>query len=228
MSKKGMRLTMKKQLLIFDVDGTVWDSEKDVFLAFNHTLKENEGIEISKEEFKNLAGLPLGEMFKQVLPQTKKNLSVEYEKKYKQYYIDEGHYIDATTLFENVKNTIEIFKKQGFYMAVASSKPKRILDKMIEHFDLKGFNYVLGTEESNFKHKPDPEIVNYLMEKLNVSKEETVMIGDSKTDILCGNNARIDTIAVTYGYDTIENLKSANPTYMIEDFGELLDMIEKK
>lgn len=217
---------MKKKLLIFDVDGTVWDSERDVFLAFNHTLKTLAGFEITKEEFQKLAGMHLGKMFEKVLPEDKKELANEYEKAYKQYYIDEGHYTDATVLFENVKETIDQFKNKGFYMAVASSKPKRILDKMVAHFELEGFNYVLGTEESNFKHKPDPEIINYIMNQLNVSKEDSVIIGDSKSDILAGKNADIDTIAVTYGYDKPENLINLNPTYVIDNFDELLDIIE--
>lgn len=217
---------MKKKLLIFDVDGTVWDSERDVFLAFNHTLQTLAGFEITKEEFQKLAGMHLGKMFEKVLPEDKKELASEYEKAYKQYYIDEGHYTDATVLFEGVKDTINRFKEQGFYMAVASSKPKRILDKMVEHFELKGFNYVLGTEESNFKHKPDPEIINYIMDQLNVSKEDAVIIGDSKSDVLAGKNAGIDTIAVTYGYDKPENLISLNPTCIIDRFDKLLEFIE--
>lgn len=219
---------MEKKLLIFDVDGTIWDSEKDVFLAFNHTLKANAGFEITKEEFQKLAGLSLGSMFERELPDDKKHLSGEYEKYYKKYYIDEGHYTDATTLFKNVKETMDDFADKGFYMAVASSKPKRILDKMVEHFNLIGFNYVLGTEESNFKHKPDPEIINYIMEKLDVSKGDTVIIGDSKSDILAGKNAGIDTIAVTYGYDKKENLINLNPTYVIDDFGKLSEIIKLK
>lgn len=219
---------MKKKLLIFDVDGTVWDSEKDVFLSFNHTLKTLAGFEISKEEFQKLAGLPLGTMFENVLPEDKKNLSAEYEKAYKKYYIDEEHFADATILFNGVKESIDKFKNEGFYMAVASSKPKRILDKMVAAFNLEGFNYVLGTEESDFKHKPDPEIVNYIMDKLNVSKEDTVIIGDSKTDILTGKNANIDTIAVTYGYDKKENLINSNPTHIIDDFNKLQEIIELK
>lgn len=219
---------MEKKLIIFDVDGTVWDSEKDVFLAFNHTLKENVGFEITKEQFQQLAGMPLEIMFEKVLPEDKKDLSKEYEKAYKKYYIDEEHYTDATTLFDGVKETIDAFRKEGFYMAVASSKPKRILNKMVAVFDLKGFSYILGTEESNFKHKPDPEIVNYIMGKLNISKEDAVIIGDSKSDIITGKNAGIDTIAVTYGYDKRENLENANPTYIIDKFNKLCDIIKLK
>ena len=138
---------MKKKLLIFDVDGTIWNSEKDVFLSFNHTLKTLAGFEISKEEFQTLAGMHLSAMFEKVLPEEKKQLASEYEKAYKKYYIEEEHFTDATELFPNVKEVIDEFKNKGFYMAIASSKPKRILDKMVAHFKLEGFKYVLGTKQ---------------------------------------------------------------------------------
>ena len=186
------------------------------------------GFEITKEEFQTLAVMPLGLMFEKVLPNDKKGLSAECEKSYKKYYIDEEHFADEMILFKGVKETIYKFKNDGFYMAVASSKPKRILDKMISTFDLEGFNYVLGTEESSFKHKPDPEIVNYIMGQLNIAPQDTVIVGDSKSDILTGKNAGMDTIAVTYGYDKLENLKKENPTFIIDDFSKLGDIIELK
>ena len=219
---------MKKKLLIFDVDGTVWDSEKDVFLSFNHTLKENAGFEINKEQFQELAGMPLGKMFEMVLPDEKKAQFEEYEKLYKKYYIDEEHYADATDLFEGVEETLTKFKQDGYIMAVASSKPKRILDKMVKRFNIDFFDYLLGTEESNFKHKPDPDIVNYIMSNAGVEQDDAVIIGDSKSDIMTGHNAGIDTIAVTYGYDKKENLINANPTFIIDDFSELINIIEKQ
>lgn len=219
---------MKKKLLIFDVDGTVWDSEKDVYLSFNHTLKENAGFEVDKQQFQELAGMHLGKMFEKVLPDEKKEQSEEYEKLYKKYYIDEEHFADATDLFDGVKETLTKFKDDGYIMAVASSKPKRILDKMVERYDIDFFDYVLGTEESNFKHKPDPDIVNYIMSNVGVDQDDTVIIGDSKSDIMTGHNAGIDTIAVTYGYDKKENLINAKPTLIIDDFSELKDIIEKK
>ncbi len=219
---------LKKKLIIFDADGTIWDSEKDVFLAFNHTLTNNGNKEVTKEEFQKLAGLDLGEMFKRILSKDKETLANEYVKKYREYYIDEGHYADETTLFENVKETLENLKKQGFYIAIASGKPKRILDKMVECFHLNEFELVLGTGESCFKPKPDPEVLNYIMNELNVSKKDAVMVGDTKADIMAGKNARIDTIAVTYGYENLEILEKSNPTYLIDDFKTLEEIVEYK
>ena len=74
---------LKKKLIIFDVDGTLWDSEKDVFLSFNHTLKTNMNMEITKEEFQKLAGLDLEEMFRRVLSKDEEILANEYVKKYR-------------------------------------------------------------------------------------------------------------------------------------------------
>ena len=219
---------IKKKLIIFDADGTIWDSEKDVFLAFNHTLKNNGNKEITKEEFQKLAGLDLEEMFKRVLTKDEETLANEYVKKYREYYIDEGHYADETTLFENVKETLEKLKGQKFFMVIASGKPKRILDKMVEYFHLNEFELVLGTGESHFKPKPDPEILNYIMHHLNVSKEEAVMIGDTKADVMAGKNAGIDTIAVTYGYEKIDILRNVKPTYMIDNFKTLEEVMEYK
>lgn len=219
---------IKKKLIIFDADGTIWDSEKDVFLAFNHTLKNNENKEITKEEFQKLAGLDLEEMFKRVLPKDEETLANEYVKKYRKYYIDEGHYADETALFENVKETLEKLKEQGFSMVIASGKPKRILDKMVDSFHLNEFELVLGTGESHFKPKPDPEILNYIMNERNISKEEAVMVGDTKADIMAGKNAGIDTIAVTYGYEKIDILENANPTYMINNFKIVEEIVEYK
>lgn len=218
--------TLKKKLIILDADGTIWDSEKDVFLAFNHTLKNNANQEITKEDFQRLAGLDLEEMFKQVLPKDKETLANEYVKQYREYYIDEGHYADETTLFENVKETLEKLKEQGFCMVIASGKPKRILDKMVDYFHLNEFEFVLGTGESHFKPKPDPEILNYIINHVHVSKEEAVMVGDTKADIMAGKNAAIDTIAVTYGYEKIDILKNANPTYLIDNFKILEEIVE--
>ena len=66
------------------------------------------------------------------------------------------------------------------------------------------------------------------MEELNVSKEDTVMVGDSKTDILVGQNAGIDTIAATYGFDKKEILETAKPTCMIDKFEEIVEIIKTK
>lgn len=219
---------LAKKLIIFDVDGTLMDSEQDVFICFNHILKSNMDFEITREKFQKMAGLSLEKVFEGVLSEDKKHLSIELTKKYRQYYIDEKHFLDTTTLFDGVKETISFLKKQGFIMVIASSKPKRALDYMVNHFKLTEFDLVLGTGESNFKHKPNPEIINYTLDRFNISKKDAIIVGDSQADVLAGKNANIDTVALTYGYDTKENLMKFNPTYIIDKFDSLIKIIKFK
>ncbi len=165
-------------------------------------------------------------IFEVILPLNKKHLAKEFTKLFIQYYIDQEHFLDSTVLFPKVKDTIARLRKQGFLTAICSRKTERAVNKMLKHFDLVCFDLVVGTEESNFKHKPDPETINYIIGDLNTLKEDTVIVGDSKTDILAGKNAEIDTIAVTYGgYDTKENLLLLNPTYLIDSFSELKKLL---
>ncbi len=221
-----MDKVLKKKLVIFDVDGTLMDSEGDVFLCFNHTLKDNVNFEITREQFQKMAGLSLEKVFEGVLPEKDKYLANDLTKKFRQYYIDEKHFLDTTVLFDGVKETISNLKKQGFIIVIASSKPKRALDYMVEYFNLAEFDLVLGTGESNFKHKPDPEIIYYVLNKFNILKEYAVIVGDSQADVLAGKNAKIDTIALTYGYDSRENLKKLNPTFLIDDFKVINDILK--
>lgn len=217
---------MQKKLLIFDADGTIWNSELDIFNTFNHTLKENLGFTLNIEDFNKLAGLSLNEMFENVLPEDKKHLVLEFVKKYRYYYIEEGHFADNTKLFKGVRETLKYFKNQKFLLTIASSKPKRILEKMVELFNLTEFDLIIGTEESSFKHKPDPEAIFYTMEKFNIEKSDSLIIGDTKADILAGINAGIDTIAVSYGFEKVEKLKLLKPNFIVDDFASLKDLIK--
>ncbi len=218
---------MGKKLIIFDADGTLWDSEKDVFLSFNHILKEKSGIEVNYQQFKELAGLSLEMMFEKTLPEDKKNIYNDCAMAYRKYYIEEKHCLDTTELFKGVRETLEQLKRDGVFIAIASGKVQKAVDDMVEFFKLDGFEFTLGIGKSQFKNKPDPGVINYLMSELNVSKEETIMVGDTAADILAGQNAGVDTVAVTYGYDKLENITCLNPTYIIDDFSKLLEIIKK-
>lgn len=214
---------------ILDVDGTVWDSEPDVFRSFNHVLRTQRDVEIDKGAFQKLAGMPLERMFATVLSSGTNKLSDadadRMASSYKHYYLDEGHFADETQLFPNVADTLETLQQLGCKLTIASSKPARVLNQMVAHFSLPRFAAVLGTEESDINHKPDPEIVYRLLALTDTSKAETVIIGDSKSDIGCGKSAGIATVAVTYGFDSLERLKAAEPDHFIDDFSQLMNIL---
>lgn len=223
-----MRYKLYKKLIIFDMDGTLVDSERDTFLCFNHILNESMNFKITYKEFKELAGLSLEKMFEKVLPNEAKNLSTKLTKRCRQYSINEKHCIDTSVLYEGVEEIILSLKKQKFILVIVSNKPKRAVDYTIEHFKINQFDLIIGISESTFDSKPNPEVINYVLEKYNLKKDDAVIIGDSQIDIQTGKNAGIDTIALTYGYDTKENLKKQNPTIIIDNFKDLKNILVNK
>jgi len=224
-----MKDALEKKLIIFDMDGTVIDSEQDVFLCFSHVLRTKLNIELTREKFKELAGMTLDDSYRQVLPADKKYLAEELTAAYRKRYIDEGHCLDTTVLFDDVRETLKILKDQGFILAVASSKHERALKPIIEKLDLaETFDLIVGSGVKNLKHKPDPEVLNYILETLNIVKEDAVMVGDTRIDIEAGKNANIDTIALTYGYEVQGKLIECKPTYLIDNFKEIINLLKFK
>jgi phosphoglycolate phosphatase len=219
-------MLMKKKLIIFDADGTLWDSRDDLLASVNYVLTEMGTLNISKRALLNFNGFSMTSMYEALLPEEKKHLASICEELFRYHYFDECHFLDTVSLFPNVKDTIKTLKEQGFLMAICSRKAKRGLDKIVDHFELPAFSLVVGTEESNFKHKPDPEALNYIIDSLNLAKGECVMVGDSKIDIMAGKRADIDTVAVTYGYEEPEDLLSSYPTYSLDDFGDLKEILK--
>lgn len=218
-------MQMKKKLLIFDVDGTVWDSGPDILFSFNHILQTHYQFKIGREDFGKLAGMPLQKMFMNTVANLETERAQFLAKEYRKHYIDAGNYINQTVLYPDVLETLGRLKEAGFLLAIASSKPIRVLTKMVDHFKLPKFDSILGTGESQLKDKPNPDIILETMAKLKVATEDAVMIGDSSADILAGNNAGTSTIAVSYGFDDLTNLLACNPMLVIDRFSELSSIL---
>ena len=86
------------------------------------------------------------------------------------------------------------------------------------------FSYILGGDSLSEK-KPHPMPLLHVCEKLSVMVEDTVMVGDSKNDILAANACGMDSVGVTYGYNYGEDIALHNPSMIIDDFSKLLKVL---
>lgn len=132
------------------------------------------------------------------------------------------------TLFPNVKDVLKLLKKRGIMLAlaIATSKDRDELNKAIEYNKLSDLFDVTccGAEHQN---KPDPSMLNYIMDKFNVKPNECVMIGDTITDIQFAANAGIETICVPFGAHSVEKLQTMNPLACIDEWKQLPEVINK-
>jgi HAD superfamily hydrolase (TIGR01549 family) len=149
-----------------------------------------------------------------------------FEKTYRSYY--EKHFQDHTKIFPGVIETLKKLQTKKIRMAVVTTKHQTQADMAVAAFGLtKYFQYIRGWLEGR-QHKPDPEPALTTLIALGCSPNQALYVGDSEQDILCGQSAGIDTCAVTYGFRTAEYLKTLNPTYIIDRFPKILQIIGQK
>lgn len=133
-------------------------------------------------------------------------------------------------LYDNVFSTIKELKNKGKKLALITTTKRAVIEPALKYNKLETLFDVILTAEDVEKHKPDPEVVNKALEKLEATRENSIIIGDSKSDLGAGNNADIDSILfypkhneLFYDLDT---LKTHNPTYIVNDFSDILDYIK--
>lgn len=212
---------------IFDLDGTVLDTIDGIQVATNLALK-NAGFDYSfdRDETKTLIGDGADTLMHRAL---KNNDSPENFAKLKKEYLPLYHLKqeDHTFLFPNLLEVLKTLKKDGARLFICTNKPdafaKRIVSKMLGD---ELFEEVCGQVEG-LPVKPDPRIPNYLIEKYNLAKEETLFVGDSKTDVATGKNASLKVAICLWGYGFYSEELLKKCDYILKEPKDLLDTYVK-
>ncbi len=214
------------KLLIFDLDGTLLNTSVDITNAINHALKPFGVNPLSVEKIKSMVGSGITKLIESLIPSGKNStdtVSRETKDKTLERFIEHysTHLLDNTRPYPGVQNTLS---KLGIYKkAVISNKRESLSREVLEGTGLSGFFSVILGSDSVSEKKPSPVPIIEVLKKIRVSKDETIIIGDSNFDIEAGRAAGIKTVAVTYGYRDREALKDAD--YLIDSFDELLTIL---
>ncbi len=212
------------KFIIFDLDGTLIDTLEGIKEGLNLTLKElNINKTYSKEEVKTFIGNGARVLLKKAL--NREFNEEEYNLYLKNY--EKTQYISP--LFNHVLNTLISLKNKDYILLINSNKPNEILKKLVKNkfnglekdlfIDIKG-------ERKEIKRKPDPTYLNELINKLDLNKENGFYCGDSIVDILAAKNLNLKSIIVSYGYGNKNEIKENKPTYYIDDFKEVEEIVD--
>jgi phosphoglycolate phosphatase len=216
------------KLICFDLDGTLVDSVPDLTLAINAMLSDLNLTSCQKEDVKNWVGDGIAKMVERAIVFTSENLpsAKQLEKAvvlFETYY---QTFLNCESgLYPNVAKTIKVLSEKGYKIALVTNKAERFLPDLLNLYEIKSYFDLLLGGDTLAKNKPDPIMVNYACDYFNISKQQTVMIGDSRNDILAGQNAGVACIALTYGYNYGNPVSALNPDYIIDHFNQLLDLL---
>ena len=136
----------------------------------------------------------------------------------------------AIGLYENevyptVVETLEKLKEKKYQLFLATAKPTIYAKQILEHFNLAHyFNEIYGSELSGERTNKG-DLITYILEQENLKPEECIMVGDREYDILGARKNAIETIAVEYGYGSLDELTQANPKVRIQQFSDLLQYL---
>jgi len=216
------------KLICFDLDGTLVNSVPDLRLALNAMLDELSLPHVNGLVVKTWVGDGIPKMVERCLLHVKNKASSDAELTHA-VQVFEGYYQQflntESGLYPAVKSTLFALKDKGYKIALVTNKAEKFLPELLAFYGVERcFDLLLGGDTLS-KNKPDPVQVNYACEYFQVEKSNTVMVGDSRNDILAGQHAGISTIALTYGYNFGEPIAEMKPTYLINHFDELLTLL---
>ncbi len=213
------------KLLIWDLDGTLVDSELDLAHAINAMLRHLRCPELPVEVVASYVGDGAPMLVRRALGDPEDEAYVHSALEYFLDYYRE-HKLDHTYVYPGVLNTLEAIRhRSGLKMAVLTNKPIGPSRAICEGLGLSAFMTNIYGGNSFPTKKPDPHGARVLLQEHDARPCETIMIGDSQYDVLTANNSGMYSVGVNYGFSP-ESLKIHLPDVMIDHPLELLDLLE--
>ena len=215
------------KLMIFDLDGTLLDTIRDLAEATNHVLAAHGYPTHSTEAYHYFVGNGVRTLISRSLPeQARTPERIEQFKEEQVAYYHE-HMYDHTRPFPGMQQVLAALQGRGIKLAVVSNKVDEAVQQMIcDFFPEIRFEHICG-QRDGIPHKPDPTMVNLVIAEAGVSKAEVLYFGDSDVDMQTAHNAGVKGIGVLWGYRTKEELQSAGAYAVLDKVEDLLDQPER-
>src|SRR3989338_274187 len=215
------------KLVIYDLDGTLIDSKRDIAAATNYALAQLKFPELSVDDICRYVGYGLEQLLESALgkvSRTHADLSSEDMRRavefYKDYY--SKHLLDETILYPGVGEVLDKFSKHGIAQAVLTNKSEVFAHQILRAFGVDHYFFEVAGGDRWETRKPAADPVIKVMELAKSKTDETVLVGDSDIDIEAGRNAGVKTIAMTYGFQPAGQIQKSQPDFILDRFSDLL------
>ena len=210
------------KLLIFDADGTLFDTDEIIFKTWKElfSLYKPKDTFIDREFTRSFSGPPLSESIKKVFSEYPLDFMIkEYTDRTKKYYASD------LKVFDHVVEVLKKLKEKGYILTILTSKNReRTLETLKITKTSELFSSVV-TSSDGIKEKPNPDGILYLLKKYNLKIDEAIMIGDTFSDAQAAKNAKIDVILMTMCKRSFP--KDPSPLFYASNFDELYKYLLK-
>lgn len=216
-----------KQLVIFDLDGTLLDTIADLGAATNYALREMGYPTHTATSYPMMVGNGVTRLIERALPEEARTPEIveAVREKFKEYYDD--HACDSTAPYPGITELLNNLQALGVRIAVASNKYQDAVERLVTHyFPAIEWQAVEGQKEG-VPVKPDPSIVFEILSKSPARKSKVLYVGDSGVDIETARRACVDSCGVTWGFRPRRELVDANADNIATTPEEILEIVKR-
>ncbi len=214
-----------KKLVIFDLDGTLFDTTVAMSSCGNYALERLGLPLLEPREYARFSGGSVEAFVCAALSAAGDSLHRHYDEFWRLYLEKNGTLTrEANVPYRGIETVLARLKELGVYLAVLSNKDEESCIPIVENAFGKGVFHRIFGGKAGVPAKPDPTAVFALMKEFSVSAEECLYIGDTEIDMQTGINAGLDTVAALWGYREREVLESFSPKYLLERPLEILSI----
>jgi phosphoglycolate phosphatase len=214
-----------KELILFDFDGTLIDSVPDLALALNHMLSTLGRPAFEETRIRVWVGNGARTLVERALRASYGDEALEDDAVEAALTLFLDHYARhlavRTVAYPDVPEVLAQLRGHGYRLGIITNKPHAFIEPILQSMGMDTlFELKLGGDSLE-NRKPHPQPLLHACDTLGVAREKTIMVGDSKNDILAAKAAGIACIGVAYGYNYDEDIAAYAPDLVLDDFGAL-------
>ena len=216
-------MSLKTDTILFDADGTLIDTRRDIWTAVNLAFERAGLAPVSYERTKQYIGPGSKMLIYNLLPPEHRDRTPEVLANYLALYME--HALDETDLYPGMRDVLTSLSHRT--LTVATNKSRPITERILEGLDARGFFEVVFGPEDVEQLKPHPEMILKTLEVTNTTADRAIIVGDTPNDIRSGKAGGIRTCAVTYGYYPKEALIQEEPDFIVDSVMELIPLLDE-
>ena len=213
---------MKYQAVIFDMDGTLLDTLRDLMNSVNFALEQHGAPRRTLEEIRGFVGNGVRTLITRSLGSADRPDFEEVFADFRRHYAE--HCRDTTQPYPHILELVRELSARGYRLAIVSNKTDPEVKALNDEYFEGLFQSAVG-ECEGINRKPAPDTVLKTLRDLGLSREQAVYVGDSEVDVMTARNAGVDCIAVTWGFRSPEQLRQAGASVLLDDPRGMLELV---
>jgi len=210
------------QLIVFDWDGTLMDSTGHIVNCMQQAIQQLDLPELPNSAINHIIGLGLNEAVLALYPDASQTLVEVLADKYREIWLSNPQ---QTPLFDNARELLQQLAQQDYFLAVATGKSRRGLDKVLKSTGLASYFHTTRCADECHS-KPHPQMIEQIMEYLGVESRATLMIGDTEYDLKMAHNAGANSLGISHGAHPITTLQACHPLAVVDDLHQLQNWLK--